>query len=296
MDLRHLRHFVAVAEELHFARAAERAGIEQSPLSRSIRNLEARLNAQLFDRTTRTIRLTAAGEKLLCHARALLAAADEAQVDVRTADRADSNGAGHLHIGFCDGVPLPRLARLIAALRQESPHLDLHVHEVPMMRKLYELRSGLLDAAITPESGYGKGIVSEAIWQDRPIAVFPCNHALAAKDRLVLADIISEPLVLCRPDTGLGHQCQIEQIVRTATATPNIVNRATSLCMLVMLVFAGDGIGIATAAQLEAVGSADLVLRPLCDAPCEVKTWLMKRDEEPAESLARFVEQARRIA
>ena len=102
--------------------------------------------------------------------------------------------------------------------------------------------------------------------------------------------------MLCRPDTGLGQQSQIEQIVRTAAATPNIVDRATSLCMLVMLVYAGDGIGVATAAQLEAVGSADLVLRPLCDAPAGVKTWLLTRDEEAAEPLVRFVETARTIA
>lgn len=289
--MRHLRYFVAVGEELHFTRAAERAGIEQSPLSRSIKKLEDRLGVELFERTKRSTKLTPAGERLLIHARALLAAADEARVDVRAAS---AEGAGHLHIGFCDGVPLRRIARLIAALRQESPPLDVHVHDMPMTQKIRELRNGFLDAAISPESGYGRGIIAEAIWQDQPIVLLPCNHPLAVKDRLVLADIVSEPLVLRRPDTGLGHQCQIEQIVRTVTETPDIVERATTLCMLVMRVFAGYGIGIATAAQLEAIGSADLVLRPICDAPCNVKTWLMMRNEEPAESLARFIERARR--
>lgn len=292
MDLRHLRHFVAVAEELHFTRAAERAGIEQSPLSRSIRNLEARLNVQLFDRTTRTTRLTQAGEKLLQHARALLAAADEARIDVRSAS---GKGAGHLRVGIGDGVPLPRVARLIATLRQTQPDICVHVHDVPMAQKIHQLRTGLLDVALAPESGYGKGIIAEEIWHDSPVALLPSHHPMAMKDRLALADIVSEPLVLCRPDTGLGQQCQVEQIVRTATSMPNIVDRANTLCMLVMHVFAGSGIGIATAAQLEAVGSGDFVVRTFYDLPCEVKTWLMMREEAPAGPLSCFVELAREI-
>lgn len=292
MEFRHLRHFVAVAEELHFKRAADRIGMEQSPLSRSIRTLEQRLGVTLFERTRRSTRLTAAGERLFVHARALLAAADEARVDVRSTD---GDGGGHLHLGVCDGVPLPRLARLLASLRQRTPHISVHVHEVPMTQNIYELRNGFLDAALAPESGYGKGVASEAVWHDRPIAVLPNGHPLAARKRIGLADVVREPLVLCQPDTGLGHQCQIEQIVRTVTATPNIVDTATTLCMLVTLVFAGYGIGIATAAQLEAVSASELVLRPLFDVTSQVKTWLMMRAETPVEPLARFIEHARRL-
>ncbi len=293
MDLRRLRHFVAVAEELHFTRAAERAGIEQSPLSRSIRILEERLNVQLLERTKRSTRLTQAGERLLVHARALLAAADEARVDVSTAGE---NGTAHLHLGICDGVPLPRVARLLAALRQESPQVCVHVHQVPMMQKVQELRSGFLDAALAPESGYGKNIVAEPVWQDPPIAILPASHPLAQKEVIDLAEIAQEPLILCQPNTGLGQHSQIEQIVRTATPTPNIVDRSTTLCILVMLVFAGYGVGIATAAQLEAIGSGELVLRAVHDPPADVKTWLIRREEEPVEPLARFIELARGIA
>ena len=164
-----------------------------------------------------------------------------------------------------------------------------------MTQNIYELRNGFLDAALAPESGYGKGIASEAVWHDRPIAVLPNGHPLAARKRIGLADVVREPLVLCQPDTGLGHQCQIEQIVRTVTATPNIVDTATTLCMLVTLVFAGYGIGIATAAQLEAVSASELVLRPLSDVTSQVKTWLMMRAETPVEPLARFIEHARRL-
>lgn len=292
MEFRHLRHFVAVAEELHFQRAADRIGIEQSPLSRSIRNLEQQLGVTLFERTRRSTRLTVAGERLFVHARALLAAADEARLDVRTKG---GDRIGHLHIGICDGVPLPRLARLLASFRQATPHISVHVHEMSMSQKIYELRSGFLDAALAPESGYGKGIVSEAIWRDPLIAVMPSRHPLAQRKHVALVDVVREPLVLCQRDTGLGQQCQIEQIIRTVTATPNIVDTATTLSMLVTLVIAGYGIGIATAAQLEAVSARELVRSPLSDVTALVKTWLMMRAETPVEPLARFIEHARRL-
>lgn len=294
MEFRHLRHFVAVAEELHFKRAADRIGIEQSPLSRSIRNLEQQLGVMLFERTRRSTRLTVAGERLFVHARALLAAADEARLDVRTRD---GDRTGHLHIGICDGVPLPRLARLLASFRQAAaPHISVHVHEMSMAQKIYELRSGFLDAALAPESGYGKGIVSEAIWRDPLIAIMPSRHPLAQRKHVALVDVVREPLVLCQRDTGLGQQCQIEQIIRTVTATPNIADTATTLNILVTLVVAGYGIGIATAAQLEAVSASELVLSPLSDVTALVKTWLMMRAETPVEPLACFIQQARRLA
>ncbi|MGV6876437.1 LysR family transcriptional regulator [Pseudochelatococcus sp. B33] len=291
MNLRHLRHFVAVAEELHFTRAAERAGIEQSPLSRSIKNLETRLGVVLFERTKRSTRLTPAGERLFHHARALLIAADEAKADLR---KNQGTQTQHLHVGICDGIPMSRVVRLIAALRETRPDICVHIHEVSMTQKVEDLRSGFLDVALAPESGYGRSIIAEAIWQDQPAALIPRSHSLATRDRLFLTDIIAEPLVLCRYDTGLGQQCQIEQIVRRATPTPNIVDRAPTLCMLVMLVVAGYGVGIVTAAQLEAIGSDDLVLRPFCDTPAEVRTWLMMREEASSEPLSRFVELARK--
>lgn len=292
MNLRHLRHFVAVAEELHFTRAAERAGIEQSPLSRSIKNLEARLGVVLFERTKRSTRLTAAGERLFIHAKSLLAAVDDARVDVRAAG---SGSAHHLRIGICDGVPLLRVARLLVALKQESPDICVHVHEVTMMQKVYELRNGHLDAVLAPESAPGKGVISESIWQDHPVAVVPRNHPLSGRESISLAAIVQAPLVLCQPDVGVGQIGQIEQIVRSVTPTPDIVNRTTTLSVLVALVLAGYGIGIATAGQLEAVSPEGLVFRPLRDAPGDVKTWLLTRDEPSPEPLARLVEQARQI-
>lgn len=245
LDLRHLRHFVAVAEELHFTRGAARAGIEQSPLSRSIRNLEKRLGVALFERTRRATQLTPAGESLLDYARSILASADEARIDIR-ALAGEKNQ--YLRLGVCEGAPLPRLARLLTSLRQAEPHIHVRIFELSMAQKIHDLQSGFLDAAMTPESGYGKGIKAEAVWQDSAMALLPRGHRLAEKDSLDLAEVVREPLILCRPDTGLGQQSQIEEFIRRAHVTPNIVDRVATLCILVMLVFAGYGVGIATEA------------------------------------------------
>lgn len=292
MDLRQLRHFAAVADALHFTRAAERAGIEQSPLSRSIRNLEQSIGVPLLERDRRSVRLTPAGERLLGYAKSILAAADEARIETR-ALAGERNE--HLRIGVCDGVPLPRLARLLAALRSETPAIHVQVFYSSMSQKLHDLRQGFLDAALAPESGYGKGIAAHAIWEDPPVALLPSDHSLSTKKSLDLGELVSEPLILCRPDTGLGQQSQVELLVRAVSPTPNIVDRATTICMLMMLVAAGYGIGIATAPLLEAIDGHTLAVRPLLQTSPGVKTWLILREGAQDDALARFIERARQI-
>lgn len=291
VDLHHLRHFVAVAEEQHFTRAALRAGIEQSPLSRSIAALEKRLGVALFVRSRRTTRMTPAGERLLLHARSLLAAVDEAIVDVRS----HASESSHLHIGVCDAVPAPRLARLLVKLRQDQPSMTVHLHDVPMIWQLHYLRAGFLDAVIGPASGYGKDIVAEVVWRDTPVAMVPRGYPLAEKSEIGLDEVVREPLVFWRPDTGLGRRSQIEQLIRAERAVPDVVHVAPTLCMLFTLVVAGCGVGFSTAAHLEAVDFELLAVRSLYDVPAMVKTWLLVRDEPVPNLLALFVDRVRAI-
>lgn len=292
MELRHLRHFVAVAEELHFSRAAKRARIEQSPLSRSIKNLESRLGVTLFERTRRSTRLTPAGERLLSVARSILAMADEARIDVRNAAQ---NGGVHLRIGVCDGVPFARLARLLAALRREDAGISVRVFEVPMVEKLAHLSSGFLDVALAPENGYGAGIIGEEIWHDPAVALLPKTHPLAGATTVELETIVSEPLIVFHPDTGLGHQSQIEQLVRSANKTPNIIESVGSICMLIMLVCAGFGVAVATDAQVEAVQTDDLLIRPFSEPCPKVATWLLHRAGIMPATLSLLVQLARLV-
>ena len=118
MDFRLLRYFVAVAEELHLARAAERLGIEQSPVSRAMRDLESQLGVQLFDRSTRLTRLTWAGQVFLGECRRVMATVEQA---VKSAKAAAQGYQGHLRIAICDSLAQPRIATLLARSREEEP-------------------------------------------------------------------------------------------------------------------------------------------------------------------------------
>jgi DNA-binding transcriptional LysR family regulator len=142
MELRHLRYFVAVAEELHFGRAAERIGIEQSPLSRAIRELEGDLGVRLFTRNSRSTRITPAGETFLAEARRILKAVSLA----RKATAAIASGArARLRIGISDSIAQPRLARLLARCRVEQPNVEFIVIDRSERRQVSGLREGLLD-------------------------------------------------------------------------------------------------------------------------------------------------------
>ncbi|MGF6597576.1 DNA-binding transcriptional LysR family regulator [Paraburkholderia sp. GAS448] len=133
MELRHLRCFIAVAEELHFARAAERLHIEQSPLSRAIRQLEDDLNVRLFDRDTQGTRLTWSGQVFLEDARRVLAAVEQARASAKAAA---TGYQGMLRIALSDGIVQPRLSALLALCREEEPEVDIRLFEVPLAQQL----------------------------------------------------------------------------------------------------------------------------------------------------------------
>lgn len=145
MELRHLRYFIAVAEELHFARAAERLHIEQSPLSRAIKDLEYDLNVQLFERTTRTTRLTWPGQVFLDEARRVLTTLELAKVSVKAA----ANGyRGALRITLSGGIAQPRLTALTALCRAEEPDIEVRLFKTSFTKQVKGLRISLHDAAL----------------------------------------------------------------------------------------------------------------------------------------------------
>lgn len=142
MELRHLRCFLAVAEELHFARAAERLHIEQSPLSRAIKELEEDLGVQLFVRTTRSTRLTRAGMLFLEYVPRVLTALQQARDSVKAA----ANGFhGQLRVALSDGIPPSRFSTFLALCRQEEPEIEIRLSEVPLAQQIKGLHDDLYD-------------------------------------------------------------------------------------------------------------------------------------------------------
>ena len=172
MEIRHLRCFLAVAEELHFARAAERLHVEQSPLSRTIKELEEDLGVQLFVRTSRSTRLTLAGRFFLEHVPRVLATLEQACESVKAA----ANGfQGQLRIALSDRVMPLRLSALLARCREEDPEIEVRLFEVPLPQQLQGLRDGLYDAGFSMADEVGEGLIVEPAWEDE--LMVPCQRA-----------------------------------------------------------------------------------------------------------------------
>ncbi len=285
MELRHLRYFIAVAEELHFARAAERLHIEQSPLSRAIKDLEYDLGTRLFERTTRQTHLTWAGQVFLDEARRILTGVAQAKASARAAA---AGSQGRLRLALSDGIAPLRLAAVLAECREEEPEVDIRVFEMPVAQQVRGLRGHLLDAGLALVGDVGNGVVATPVWADPIAVVVPARHPLLVHKRIPLGEALKHPLILCHPEAGSGCHSQIAAILHAAKAEPMVAEYATSLEILLTLVGAGYGIGFAS--QAAAIQRADVVARPLAGRSPSLKTFLLRNDGEPPEPVRRFTE------
>jgi DNA-binding transcriptional LysR family regulator len=287
MEVRHLRCFMAVAEELHFARAAERLHIDQSPLSRAIKELESTLGAQLFERTTRSTRLTWAGQVFLEDARRVFAALDQAKVNVKAA----VNGYhGTLRIAVSDGMVPSRLAALLARCRAEEPEVEIRLFQIPLAQQLKGLRSDLYDVGFAQSDDVGDGIFVEPVWRDPLVVAVPARHPLLTHKRIALEDVLRYPLVLCHPETCEGCARQIERVLRTVDTEPIVADRVSTTDMLLALVVAGYGIGLTNATHIGDFRHPDVVARPLAGRAVMLTTYLLRPDIEPSVQLRHFID------
>ena len=287
MELRHLRYFIAVAEELHFARAAERLHIEQSPLSRAIKDLETDLGVQLFDRDQRGTRLTWAGSVFLDDARRVFAAVNQAKTN---AQAAASGYRGRLRIALSDGLVPQRLATLLAQCREREPDVDIRLFEVPLAQQIKGLRSDLYDAGFARSDEVGDGIRTTAVWRDPLVLALPARHPLLAYKQIPLEAVLQYPLVLCHPQACEGGYRQIERLLRTVDIQPVVAEHVATYELMLALVSAGYGLGFACEARIAACQHADIVPRPLAGTPPTLTTYLLRPDTEPSAQLGRFIE------
>ena len=287
MDFRLLRYFVAVAEELHLARAAARLGIAQSPLSRAMRDLESQLGVQLFDRGTRRTRLTWAGQVFLGECRRVQAAVEQA---VRSAKAAAQGYQAHLRIGFCDSLAQPRIATLLARSREDDPELEIRVFDLPFAQQLNVLRNDLLDIGFALSNAVHDGLVAEPVWTDPLSVILPARHPLLAYVQVPLVEALKFPLVLCHAESGSGCRNQIQAVLQDAGPPLRVVDEVTSLGLLLTLVGAGYGIGFAIASHVQTLQRPDISIRPLAGTPPMLSTYLLRRQGEPSEPMKRFME------
>lgn len=293
MEYRLLRYFVAVAEELHFARAAERLGIEQSPVSRAMRDLERLLGVQLFDRSARQTRLTWAGQVLLGECRRVMATMEQA---IQATKAAAQGYQGYLRIAICDSLGQPRIASLLARSREEEPELEIRVFELPFSQQLKGLHNDLLDIGFALSDAVNDGLSAEAVWTDPLSVIVPARHPLLAHGQVTLNDALKFPLVLCHPDAASGCHHQIEAVLEGATVPPKVADRVTSLGVMLTLVGAGYGIGFAIASQVQSLQRPDIAIRPFAGKPPTLSTYLLRRQGEPSEPMKRFISRLKRLS
>ena len=242
MELRHLRYFLAVAEELHFGRAAKRLHIAQPPLSQQIRQLEEELGARLFERTNRRVSLTEAGAAFLVDARDILARTDAA---TRMVGRLARGEQGRLRVGFVGPATESPLPEAIRDFRAEHPGVVLELRELGTMHQLEELRAGSLDVGFIRIYNHDlNGLEAERFLKEPYILALPEGHRLAACERIRLSELGGERWIL----TPRHYQPKLHAalMARFAEAgfTPDIAQEAITKQTTNALVAAGIGITI----------------------------------------------------
>lgn len=244
MELRHLRYFVAVAEEQHMTRAALRLGIQQPPLSSQIRDLERELGVQLFDRSPRSIRLNAAGQVFLKEAQALLQGTDQAVLRVRQAARGES---GSIAIGYTSSASLhAKTPKILRAFQSEYPMINVVCEENTTRDLLDSVASKALDAAfIRSHTERYPELRAVDICNEALVVAVPIDHPLAVDSTPVSLSVLTgEDFILYRKADGPGVHDIIQSAFRNKASQPRIVMEVSRLLSAVTMVAAGRGIAI----------------------------------------------------
>lgn len=290
IELRHLRYFIAVAEELNFRRAAERVHIDQTPLSRTIRDLEERWGVTLFVRTPRALRLTPAGVKLLDHARALLLHLESAKRAVRATD---SRHREPLRIGVDEATAQPTLAECLARWRVAAPDVPLELTEMQGTEMLVALRDEGIDAGFSFGLPEDDSIAQQPVWTGRLVAILSPEHELANSKVVSLAELLSFPAIACSASHNPGLHQQMEAILKRLNLSPTIAGEARTLSGYVTRVAVGQGVGVADAGHMRTLKRRDIVVLPLVEE-IRITTYLHHKQRRTgvAESLQRFITHA----
>ncbi|CAJ0723255.1 LysR family transcriptional regulator [Ralstonia pickettii] len=291
MNLRHLRCFIAVAEELHFGRAARRLHIEQSPLSRTIRQMEAHLGVSLLDRSPRSVSLTLAGQAFLEDARRVLLAFEQAQSRARAA----ANQRNTLRIALSGDMGQARLSTLLALCREEAPQVGIRISEAPLAQLVTGLRNDLYDAGLALAGEVEAGVVAMPVWRDQLVVALSARHPLLAFKEVPLEEVASYPLVLCDPEVCEVCGRQRERLFRTVSVQPTVAEYVSTHSLMLALVAAGYGVGFSSTAHLAGCHQTNVVVRPLVDKAASLTTFLLRPEGEITEPLRQFIDRVERV-
>jgi DNA-binding transcriptional LysR family regulator len=285
-DLRQWRQFVAVAEELHFGRAALRLHMTQPPLTAAIRHLEAALGTPLFDRTRRSVALTPAGQAVLAPARKLLADAQALAVLARAAARGLS---GRLRLGFVSTIGYGELPQWLSGFRKSHPDIEVLLREATLDVQLEAFAAGELDAGFVLHApgAAPQGFERLSVLREPLVLAVSSGHPLAARARLRAGQVLHEPLVIFPRHISPSLYDALLSFYSAAQAVPHIEQEAIQMQTIVNLVSAGMGVAWVPASMMQLQRPGVAYLRCAGAPQCETSlVW-------PAQALpvvGRFVE------
>ncbi|HIE2484543.1 TPA: LysR substrate-binding domain-containing protein [Pseudomonas aeruginosa] len=295
MELRHLRYFIAVAEELHFGRAAERLGISQPPLSQQIQALEEDIGARLFERTNRRVELTDAGRLFLDESRQVLAQVDKA---VLLARRAHLGELGELKVGFTSSAPFTStIPSSIHAFRKAYPDVHLDLQEMSSRQVLKALLEESLQVGVIRPLALPDAVHWVELFREPLVAVLRADHPLAAgsEDGLAIAALAEEPFVFFPRSYGTGLYDQVIALTRQAGFSPRIAQEASEAMTIIGLVSAGLGVSILPA-SFRRTRVDGVVYRTLSDPEATTAVWLVRRQNEGSPLALSFIDLVTREA
>jgi DNA-binding transcriptional LysR family regulator len=273
-DLSHLRSFIAVAEEMHFGRAAGRLNLTQSPLSRQVQLLEQSLGVTLLERTTRTVRLTSAGRTFLAEAHRVLETAERAQQLTR---RVAKGEAGVVTLGFTSSSAYRTLPQIVSLIRTALPGLDLILEEMVTVGQIEALAARRIDLGLLrpPRMALDDGlrITLAPLLREQLLLAAPLGHALATGRQPSLRDLDQQPFITWAPGGGSYFVDLLTDLFRNSGIVPHIVQRVNQTHTMLALVGAGMGLALVPDAA-RSIHMAGVVLRPI-ELPDATSTELL---------------------
>ena len=284
MELRHLRYFVAVADELSFRRAAERLHVSQPPLSTQIKALEAELGVRLFERLNRGIKLTPEGSVFLTHARTALAAADTAR---QSAQDAGKGMLGTLRIGVMLPIMTVRLARGFLRFRQSYPAIQLSVQELTTAEQVQRLQNDQLDVGIMRPPLGSTGLESRFIEEASLVLAVPKGHRFANQRQISWADFRDEPMVMLQSHLQFGLYNEFLHECAKNGAMPSMGYYASNADTVFWLVSAGLGFTLLAEIGMKHPGAV------FCKPPAGLsaaRVMLVWKQSNRSPALANFLE------
>jgi DNA-binding transcriptional LysR family regulator len=285
IELRHLRYFAAVAEELHFGRAAERLHLAQPPLSQQIRKLEDIVGHALFTRTSRAVKLTSAGEVFLERAQRTLRNVQDDLEEARSVGRGE---VGFLKVGFIGSGMLTSLPAMLGRYRRQYPKVRLQLHESHTAGVIRGLTTSALDVGFLRDGGEAEGLKVEVLFSEPFVAVLPVSHRRARQKSVSAGELRDDPFVFFSPAAGSRAYEKSMSLFDEHGFRPKVVQEAPQWLTVLRLVGAGLGVTIAPACVRQ-ISAPDVVCRRLRGASVQSDIELAyRRDEDRAIAKAFF--------